>query len=325
MKREDVINLFLKEKILLSPTILDFITQQTNIEDFIDKLKKFCLERNIFVIDENVLNEFSIFVKKDEKDESFFEIKLEKPEELVEFTTEDISLLLRKRFDFLSTLITQNNQLTDVFSISKVVGSRKTSERVKVTGIVKDKTTYTFTLEDHTGYMVVFGEVNDIEKINIDEVIGVEVQKVDDKFKLIKIYYPSFTFFREIKKIQDDFFISNFLVKVKDRELKIEVKDGLKLDVGGVKVFLLDFNFISFYLKNKPIENLTLLLEKRHLNPTIIKDKKIYKDDFFLLKEIPDYLIVLNSPINEKKIYKGVQIFLLSRNSMVNLKNGSIV
>ncbi|MCS7094024.1 MAG: hypothetical protein RMJ18_02485 [Candidatus Aenigmarchaeota archaeon] len=325
MKREDVINLFLKEKILLSPTILDFITQQTNIEDFIDKLKKFCLERNIFFIDENVLNEFSIFIKKDEKDESFFEIKLEKPEELVEFTTEDISLLLRKRFDFLSTLITQNNQLTDVFSISKIVGSRKTSERVKVIGIVKDKTTYTFTLEDHTGYMVVFGEVNDIEKINIDEVIGVEVQKVDDKFKLIKIYYPSFTFFREIKKIQDDFFISNFLVKVKDRELKIEVKDGLKLDVGGVKVFLLNFDFISFYLKNKPIENLTLLLEKRHLNPTIIKDKKIYKDDFFLLKEIPDYLVVLNSPINEKKIYKGVQIFLLSRNSMVNLKNGSIV
>ncbi|MCX7911065.1 MAG: hypothetical protein N2505_05755, partial [Endomicrobia bacterium] len=121
MKREDVINLFLKEKILLSPTILDFITQQTNIEDFIDKLKKFCLERNIFFIDENVLNEFSIFIKKDEKDESFFEIKLEKPEELVEFTTEDISLLLRKRFDFLSTLITQNNQLTDVFSISKIV------------------------------------------------------------------------------------------------------------------------------------------------------------------------------------------------------------
>ncbi|MEM5815195.1 MAG: hypothetical protein QXD89_01765 [Candidatus Aenigmatarchaeota archaeon] len=313
MGRNEILKVFLRDKIILTPEALKLLEEN---EDIIERVRKRCLEEGIGLLDSRFIEE--------ELSKKRLEINIEKPEEVKEFGIEDLISMLKKRFEFLSPLVVQNNQIKDVFSISKIEKGRNKFQKGVIIGLVKDKTNYTFTLEDLSGCLVVHGEIGDIDKLNIDEVVGVEVYREEERFKAQRFFYPSFTFFRKIEKVNYEVVIESNNLVVEDKKIEINVDKGVRVNIGSIEVFVLNFDFLKYYFRDKPLENLILLLEKRHLNPTIIKDKELYKEDFFLLKEIPEYIIVINSPIQERRIYKGVQIYFLGKNSKVSLKDGKV-
>lgn len=313
MDRIEIVNLFRKDKIFLTPEVLDILVNNVQI---VDKVKEKCLRDNVFLVDIQYLRKIL---------EEDVEIRIEYPEEVKEFKVDDIILQLKERLEYLSSLIIQNNQLKEIYSIGRLSRIKKDFDSGIVVGLVKEKTTYTFTLEDISGNMIIKGEAKDIEKINIDEVLGVEVFRENESFIAKKLFFPSFSFFRKIFKLNRDVIFKYDSCIVNGVEFKIKTDSAVRLYVGDVKIFVLNFNLIRPYFHENYLEDVCLLLEKRHLNPTIVKNGKLYKNDFFMLRDIPEYIIIVDSPENVKKIYKGVQIFFLRKDSSVDLKKGEFL
>ncbi|MEM0333176.1 MAG: hypothetical protein QXX30_01785 [Candidatus Aenigmatarchaeota archaeon] len=311
MEIKDIADYFKKDKIFITPEAASILA---NNVDFLDKIREQCIKDNIFIITTDFLKNFF--------DQQNFSVKIEIPEEVREFSVEDVVLQLKNRLEFLSSVLIQNNQLKEVYSISRLVKAKKDFEKGTVIGMIKDKTTYTFTLEDLSGSIIVRGEANDIEKLNLDEVIGVELKKDGETFVVNKFFYPSFSFFRKIQKLSEDVIFSCENFSFRGKNFDIKMNEGAKISIGDVKILLLKFNVFKSYAKGDYLESACLLLEKRHVNPTVHKIGKIYKDDFFLLKEIPEYFIIVGAAENLKKIYKGVQIYFLKEGSFLNLKEG---
>lgn len=316
MDKKEILHFFRKDKIFVTPEALDFLY---NHQDLIEKVKEKCIKDNVLVLSLAFIEE----LLKDEN--SKISITFEYPEEVREFSVEDVVSQLKSRFEFLSSVLIQNNQLKDIVSINKLVKSKKELNSSILVGMIKDKTTYTFTLEDFSGCVTVRGEASEIDKLDVDDVVGVEVLKESENFISKKIYYPSFSFFRKIGKLGDEVLVNKNKIVVKNREYEIKCDTGVKVCVEDVRILLLNFKFVEFYLKENYIEKVCLLLEKRHLLPSISRIGRLFKDDFFLLREIPDYLVFLRSKENNKKIYKGVQIYFVSEDSSVLLKEGRFV
>lgn len=315
MDKKEIIQFFRKDKIFLTPDALEFLSSNQSL---VEKVKEKCLSRGVFVVD-------SGFIERILQEIDEVKIKIEYPERIGEFTINDVISQLKSRYDFLSSILVQNNQLKEVFSISRVIRSKKDFSSGIVIGMVKDKTTYTFTLEDLSGNIAIRGEAGEIEKLSIDDIVGVEVSKEGENFISKKVYYPSFTFFRKIPKLKDEVLISENKIIFKDKVYEIKVEIGARVFVDDVKIWILNYDFFKGYLKENYLEGVCLLLEKRHLCPNISQTKELFKDDFFLLREIPEYLVFVRAKDNSKKIYKGVQIYFLKDKSSVCLKEGKFV
>lgn len=313
MEKKDLVNYFRKEKIFVSPEAIEVLLTH---KELIDKVVEKCKKENIVVVTYDVLKDLL---------EEETNVKIEYPEEIKEFDINDVLFQLKSRFEFLSPIIIQNNQLKDVYSINRLSKIKKDLEKCIIVGMVKDKTTYTFTLEDFSGNVVIGGEAEDIEKLNLDEVIGVEVIRENEKFIANKFFYPSFSFFRKIPKLEEEVILKNDELVFRNKTLKIKIQSGVKIFIKDVKVFILKFDFLKDCFRGNYLEDISLLLEKRHLKPSFVNTGKIYKNDFFLLREIPEYVIVMDSKENLKKIYKGVQIYFVKNDSLLYLKEGKFL
>jgi len=318
MEKEEIVRLFLKNELQLTPNALEIIFQN---QDIVDKIIKLAKERDLIVIDEDVLRSFlwpSTQIKQPE-------IKIVYPEEMEEFTTKDVLKLMKERFETLSTIIQKNHKLSNLTSLSRIKRIKE-GEKAVVIGMIKDKTTYTILLEDFTSHETVQMEAKIVEKLFYDDVVGVEVRKEDEKLVGDKIFYPSLSFFRKTTQLSEEVIVSSSEIKIGDKAFSLEKKEVIKIYVKDFKLLLIDSSIIEKYQQKneKIVDTLSCLIERRHLNPSFFISKKLYKKDLFLLDEIPDAIVVLNSEDSAYKAYKGISIFFLPNKKKASLKKKTI-
>jgi len=318
MEKQEIVKLFLENELQLTPNALEIIFQK---QDIIDKIISFAKEKNLLVIDENVLEK--ILTPTTEIGQ--LEIKVVYPEELEEFTTEDVLRVMKERFEILSRIIQENHRLQNLTSLSKIKKLKK-GEEATVIGMIKDKTTYTILLEDFTSHETIQMEAKVVEKLFYDDVIGVKVRKEEEKLVGDKIFFPSLSFFRKTGQLNKDVILSNLEIKIGGKSIPLEKKEIVKTYIEEFKLLMIDNVVIEKYRQKdeKPIDTLVSLIERRHLNPSFFISKKVYKKDLFLLDEVPDAIVVLNSNEFMYKAYKGINLFLLPVGKKLNLKKKSI-
>ena len=299
MEKIEIVKKFLEMKVQLTPSALEkiFLNQEV-----IPQLEEIVRKENIFILDESFVDK--VLTQKKGKIEIFI------PKFKESFTIEDVISYLKARFEILSSIIQKNNLLKNLVSISRVE-KIKNNESFSLIGMVKDKTTYSITLEDFSGSITTGLERSEVEKLFIDDVIGIEAVKEEGKLKGKKIYFPSLSFFRKIsnKKIN----VKEGLVEIDDETIEIPKTEVAKIFFNDSFIISIDSSVIKPYqMKDKTlIETLISLLERRHLNPSFFISKKIYEEDPFLLKDIPDAIIVRNAGNFERRIYKGVELVTL--------------
>jgi DNA polymerase II small subunit/DNA polymerase delta subunit B len=318
MEKQEIVKLFLENELQLTPNALEIIFQK---QDIIDKIISFAKENKLLVIDESVLEK--ILTPKTEI--SQLEIKIVYPEELEEFTTEDVLRVMKERFEILSRIIQENQRLQNLTSLSKIKKLKK-GEEATVIGMIKDKTIYTILLEDFTSHETIQMEAKVVEKLFYDDVIGVKVRKEEEKLIGDKIFFPSLSFFRKTGQLNKDVIVSNLEIKIDGKSIPLEKKEIVKTYIEDFKLLMIDNGVVEKYRQKdeKPIDTLVSLIERRHLNPSFFISKKVYKKDLFLLDEVPDAIAVLNSNEFIYKAYKGINLFLLPVGKKLNLRKKSI-
>ena len=318
MEKEEIVKLFLENELQLTPNALEIIFQN---QDLIDKIIKLSKERELVVIDEDVLRSF---LKPSIQAEQL-EIKVAYPEEVEEFTVEDLLKLMKERFEILSKIIQENHKLSNLTSLSRIK-RMKEGEGATVIGMIKDKTTYTVLLEDFTSHETIQIEAKIVEKLFYDDIVGIEVRREGEKLVGDKIFYPSLSFFRKPIQLPEEIIVSNSEIKIGDKAFSLEKKEVVKVYVKDFKLLLIDNAIIEKYQQKNEnvIDTLISLIERRHLNPSFFISKKLYKKDLFLLDEVPDAIVVLNSKDSAYKAYKGINIFFLPNEKKANLKKKTI-
>jgi DNA polymerase II small subunit/DNA polymerase delta subunit B len=310
MEKLEILKIFLEDGIQLTPKALDMIFEN---QDIIDKIRNFAKKRNLILIDENIFLE----LKKEETQE----IKILYPEEIVSYSIEDVIKMYKERFEFLSNIIQKNYTSFNLTSLSKIK-KLKNGDEAMIIGMVKDKTTYTILLEDFTGYETIKLDAKVTEKLFFDDVLGIRVRKEGEEFIGYKVFFPSLTFFRKVSNLEKEVIISISGIRINSKILPIKPADVVRIYINDYKLFLLDLRLIESYKQRfeSYIDVLASLIERRHLNPSFLRSKKLYKKDLFLLDEIPDSIIILNSNEAIYRVYKGINIFFLPKNKSLFLK-----
>jgi len=317
MEKNEIVKLFLESGVQLTPEALEIIFHK---QDIIDKLINIIKEKNIILLDEKNLNEFiGLLETKDQ------EVKIEYPEELVEFKTDDVLRLMKERFEVLSKIIEENHKLQNIVSLSKIKKVKRKEEVITI-GMVKDKTTYSILLEDFTSNEIIQMEANIVKRIFYDDVIGVRIKKEGEQVIGDKIFFPSLSFFRKTCFLSEEVLVSKEWIKFKDKKIPIERREIVKVYINNFKLTLIDVDIIKKYrVENENyIDILISLIERRHLNPSFFISKKVYKKDLFLLNKIPDVIIVFGAEESIFKVYKGINIFFLPNGKVVDLKRKKI-
>jgi len=311
MEKIEILKSFLQDGIQITPKALELIV---NNQEIIDKIKNYAKQKNLILIDENVFLEF-------EKIEKQPEIKILYPEEIFNFTIDDVLKTLKKRFEFLSKTIQENHHISNLTSIHKAKKLKK-GEEATVIGMIKDKTTYTIVIEDFTGYETIQLDARIVEKLFFDDIIAVNIKKEEEKFVGDKILFPSLSFFRKTINLKKELIITNSEIKFDDKIVLLKPSEIIRVYIEDYKLFLINSRVIKSYKQKNgnDVEVLISLIERRHLNPSFFICKKLYKKDLFLLDEIPDSIVVLNSREPFYKAYKGINIFFLPNGKKLFLK-----
>ena len=320
MEKLEIVKLFLANELQLTPQALELIYKSQND---IERIINYAKEMKLWIIDEDDLEEFR---RSKTNDIISNKIDVVYPEEIMEFSTEDIIRALKYRFEFLSQIINENNRLPDLTSLSKVKKLKK-GEEATVIGMVRDKTTYSILLEDFTSHETIRMDANLVEKLFYDDVVAIKIKRYDEKLIGDKIFFPSLSFFRKPAVLKEDVIVSMQEIKVGNYTYQLMLKDVAKVYINDFKMTILDSLIVRKYQRKgeKDIDTLISLLERRHLNPSFIISKKLYKKDLFLLDEIPDAIIVTSADEFIYKPYKGINIFFLPNGGKLSLKEKRIV
>jgi DNA polymerase II small subunit/DNA polymerase delta subunit B len=310
MEKLEILKLFLQEGVQLTPQALELIFQN---QETIDKIREYAKQNNLVIIDEKVFLE----IKKQEE----LEIKILYPEEILNFSVEDVVKMLMGRFSFLSKLIQESHRFTDLTSINRLKKLKK-GEEATVIGMIKDKTIYSVLLEDLTSYETIQMEARVVEKLFYDDVIAVKVKREDERLVGDKIFFPSVSFFRRPANLSKELIVSSTEIKLNSTTIPIEAKEVTRIYLKDFKLFLLDSRVVERYKgkEEKEIDTLISLIERRHLNPSFFISKKLYKKDLFLLDEVPDTLVLTNANEALFKVYKGINIFFLPEGKRAYVK-----
>jgi DNA polymerase II small subunit/DNA polymerase delta subunit B len=315
--KKAIVKFFLNNHLQITPQALDEIL---NKEIDINKLIEFAKNRNLIIVDENTLKEFLFTFSSN----SIGEIKVVYLEEIKSFSIEDVLEMLKKRFEVLSKIIQENNMLNSVISLSKLK-KIKSDNQLVVIGMVKDKTTYSVTLEDFTAYETIQLDANIVDKLFYDDVVAIRVKKEEEKIMGDKIFFPSLSFFRKVSKLEEEVTVYNDAIKVRDKEFKIE-GDIVRFYINDFKLFVLNSSVVEKYKNRdeKDVDVLISLIERRHLNPSFLISKKMYRVDLFLMDEVPDALVIVGAKDSLFKVYKGINIFFLPSGGKALLKQRKI-
>ncbi|MCD6477709.1 MAG: hypothetical protein J7K87_01775 [Candidatus Aenigmarchaeota archaeon] len=328
----ELVKEFLNKGILLSPNVINEI-KKDDIDEIISKIGS-----NDVVLTKELYN----FFKRGPTVNVIFEYK--KNKRLRKIT--DFLEFYNNRLNFLRDVLKEKMKLKDITSINKLGYGTKAA----LIGMIRDVEDNGFRIEDTTGSIFCLSK----EKVLEDEVIGVKGEVVKNGFLVEKIYYPDIPLDRGVKLADEDCYalfvekldekpsrlpsyIFTFTIRRDLLKLKTEIittngnapypnvyslNEPFMVDIKGIRVFVLKMNWID-ELKNKLGLNdsksiIIQLLRKRHFLPY-----KFVDGDPYLLRDIPDIIVI--SGLNEQFFfnYKGVSVISLSGKNgyLVNLKN----
>ena len=267
------------------------------------------------------------------------------------------------RYEELKKIISKKMGAEKLISINKIATQ---TMMFSVIGVVREKNRNNILVEDPTGEVYVFFEDNlkeKLEEIVLDDVIGLNVKKIKDKYYAKNVVFPDIPPSREINKTEKDMvlaFVSNpsdldekkyndlisnlsstenlsSVVFFDDKENQKIAQDFSKLNpiipkptpslfqINNIKIFLLPKKFFeTLTFDFSTSDPITLMLKKRHLFPSFLPKTHISQDEF-VLTEIPDIIISNFGTMN--KNYKGTTIISNSnpnKTFLINLKTREV-
>jgi DNA polymerase II small subunit/DNA polymerase delta subunit B len=355
MNEEEVVRLFLENGFQISKNALGLASRDP--EKIIFHLKK--MKNRPFIITEQHIKEvLKGFSTREAEVKILKEYTFAKKSMSVDDYVEELS----SRYEKIKSLLLKQMAPKQLVSINKI-GPQTTN--FSIIGLVREKNNDSILVEDPTGEVCVFFDDTLKEKLNeifLDDVIGVTIKKIKEKFYARTITFPDISSNREISKTENDVVLAvvsglSNLDEIKYKNLTSALSSIENLshvvffdDVVNEKITHDFSRFNPIFPKSNPTlfqidkikilvlpklffetltfdfnmtDPITLILKKRHLFPTFFP--KIHCDD--ILEEIPDIIISnLNETMN--KNYKGTTILSNSNPSktfLINLRTREVI
>ncbi len=357
MNEEEVIRLFLQNGFQISKNALQSILEDP--ENILSELKK--MKPRPFIISEQQIKN----IHKPTKIKPA-EIKIIK-----EYTQEKKPILVKdyvdhfvSRYEEIKKIISKKMSAERLISINKIATQ---SMMFSIIGIAREKNRNNILVEDTTGEVYVFIDdslKDKFDEITLDDVIGVVVKKIKDKYYAKMIVFPDIPTSRDINKTEDDMVLVvvsspskldvakynnlittltstknlSSIILFDDTTNEKIINDFSKFhpinpqtntslfQIENIKILILPKNFFeTLTFDFKTSDPFSLILKKRHLSPQFIPNTHTKHDDF-VLNEIPD-IIISNFGETISKNYKGTTILSNSnpdKTFFINLKTREV-
>ncbi len=197
MGEEEIVRLFLDNGFQISKNALDLAYE--NPEIIISHLKK--MKNRPFIITEKHIKEILKTISNKPIDTKMIkEYKTKKePTRVDDYVKEFLS-----RYERIKSLLIKQMAPKKLVSINKI-GLKTTN--FSLIGVVREKNEGSLLIEDPTGEMNLYVDksiIDECKKIILDDIIGVQCKKVNEKYYAEKIFYPDITSSREINKTKDE-------------------------------------------------------------------------------------------------------------------------
>jgi DNA polymerase II small subunit/DNA polymerase delta subunit B len=268
------------------------------------------------------------------------------------------------RYEELKKIISKKMETERLTSINKIATQ---TMMCSIIGVVREKNKNNILIEDTTGELYVFFDDSlkeKLDEITLDDVIGINIKKIKDKYHAKTLTFPDITSNREINKTENDMILAIISdpsslddVKYKNLISTLSSTENLSsvllfddtrnekitndfskfnpinpktnpslIQIDKIKILVLPRSFFETLTFDSHIsDSITQILKRRHLSPTFVPESHIGHDDF-ILTEIPDLVISnLNEIIN--KNYKGTTILSNSdphKIFLINLKTRDV-
>jgi len=358
MNEEEVVKLFLKNGFQISKNALSLILE--NPEQILSELKK--MKPRPFIISEQHLKNIQKPVKmKPTEIKIIKEFKLEKrPVSVKDYVDHFIS-----HYEELKKIISKKMETERLISINKIATQ---TMMCSIIGVVREKNKNNILVEDPTGEVYVFFDDNLKEKfdeIALDDVIGVAIKKIKDKYYAKNLIFPDISSNREINRTESDMVlavVSNpsnlgdtryknlistlcsaenlsailFFDETKSEKITYDLSkfspiphkpNPSLVQIDNIKILVLPKIFFETLTFNSNITDpITQILKRRHLSPSLISKNHTGHEDF-VLTEIPD-IVISNLGVTINKNYKGTTIVSNSDPNkifLINLKTREVV
>ncbi len=352
-KKQEIIEIFLKNNILVSSDILKEINDDEKISRIFDLLKTKTINEEI-VLDLNKLIEDTTPIKIEAKSEDKVKIvtsytdvpKKREPQDFVDY--------FNNRYKAIEKILKQRQELRNTVSISKIT-NKKEKENLSIIGIVSNKQTtkngnLLFILEDPTGQIKVLVNKNkpalfkEAKDIVLDEIIGVVGVSIESFVFANNILWPDTPTNKELKKSEEEkyaLFLSDMHVG-SSKFLPDDFEKFLKWingDMGNEQQRHIAKNVEYIFIAGDLVDGCGVYPEQD--KELITKDiHQQYKECAELLKQIPSHIPLIICPGNHdalrisepqpplskdfaKPIYELNNVIMVSNPSLVNIHSSN--
>ena len=354
-KKREIIDIFLKNGILISSELLSEINDINNIPRIFDLLNSKKIKDAsvidfdlIRLIDKTKTQEIGIEKEKDEKynvkitNSYKDEPKKREPQDFVDY--------YNNRYKSLEKILKQHQELINTISINKII-NKKEKEGISIIGIVNDKQitkngNLLLVIEDPTGQRRVIvnknkpAMFNEAKNIVLDEVIGVVGVNVETIMFANNIIWPDTPTNKELKKAEQEkyaLFLSDLHVG-SSKFLPEDFEKFLKWingDIGNEQQRHIAKNVEYIFIAGDLVDGCGIYPEQD--KELITKDiYQQYKECAELLKQIPPHIPLIICPGNHdalrisepqpplsknfvKPIYELNNAIMVSNPSVVNI------
>lgn len=284
MDRKEIVKRFFENGILVTPRILDEVTDE-NIEEIILKYKQKPKK-----------------VIKKLKENHTVEIKY--PKERKKLKVNDYLELYKERLNSLKGILMRKMEVVSINNI------KPNSNSISLIGMVKETNEKGVVIEDQTGEIVVV--FKEKKGVSVDDVVGIRGSSRGKDVFCEELVYPEIPmpkttktsdmkliFTTEIpKNIEKNDMVFFFGGAPEVGGIHVIEKVPAKIDTNNLKMLVLDEN------KTLNEKNITEFLKKRYIpGSDVIK----YEKNPLLLEEVPDFIIIRGDR-EWSRIYKGVTV-----------------
>lgn len=287
MEKRDILELFLKNGILLSPEEFETIDEK----NYMQVLKKRSGEKE---------SEVTVTIPKTGK-----------------MSCEQFIKICNNKFEFLRGEILRK---TEAVSINK---GKKVFSEVTIIGRVKEMTSRGFILEDITGETEV---VNESKDISIGDVLGLKGFFKENRFFTSQIIWPDIPLVNNPKptglritlttKVKE---VMSGIIVCPDAEESANVITGFgRFGVVKISKHHAKFMIIAYSSPSEVSEDAAVKMLKKRM----ITDETIVEN---LIAEIPQILWFFNNKRNWTKNYRGVMIISSSSKNFAEYDGGEII
>ena len=319
-KKKDIIDIFLKNGILISSDLLKKIEDEEQVSRIFSILKT--KKPEDFAVAGTDLNELISENKKQQAEtktptwendlKENVKIVYSYKEETKKRDPQDFTDYFNNRYKAIEKILKQRQELNNTISISKIL-NKKDKEPVSIIGMVSDKQTtkngnLMFLLEDPTGRRRVLinknkpALFNEAKDVVLDEVIGVVGVNVDTLIFANNIIWPDVPTSKELKKSDEEkyaLFLSDLHVG-SSKFLPEDFEKFLKWingDMGNEQQRNIAKNVEYIFIAGDLVDGVGIYPEqdKELLTKDIYQQ---YKECAELLKQIPQHIPLIICPGN---------------------------